>query len=524
MTAALILVALLAAPKNNGPLVLSMDDVVRIALERNRTVQQAREAVLAARAAVAKAKAAQRFTLAIQGKLNSHEPTASFNVPLPTGQTIKVDLIPKVSWQTGLVATQPLYRGGQLYYQEVLARLGVDVSVLQQQQQEWEIRRQARELFLTVLQAQEMEKVAAENVSRAARHLQDARARVEAGAAPGFDVIRAEAEVANANDGLVAAHAAVEKAFATLKTLLAIPVTQPVRLKPPAMEEIGDAELERAIATALEHRPEIKAADTAVRMARAKIGLAKATRRPSVDLYASYQHTSVAGFAGHHWGWDIGVQLNQLIFDHGLSRAAVKEAEAEARKAEKAAKQVREGIALEVHQAWVDLRAAREKIAAAEKGVRQAEEAMRIADLRYREGVAPAVEVTDARAALIAARANLVNARFAYEQAKVKLEHAIGISLGEFLAQGAQETKTKDKTKKSVSTAQSAKADKPASGAAMPAAKAKDDRSSAESRPSDAPANQKPKASAPPANRPAGAAEAHSPTDLERYVSANIHG
>ncbi len=434
MSVVLALTVIFAAPAQGQPMVLSMEDVERMALERNRTVRQAREAVAAARAALAQAKAAQRFTLAAQGKLNSHEPTASFNVPLPTGDTIKIDLIPKVSWQVGLMATQPLYHGGQLYYQELLARLGVDSAKLEKQRQEWEIRKQARELFLSVLQAQEMEKVARENVSRAARHLQDARARVEAGTAPGFDVIRAEAEVANANDGLVAAHAAVEKTMAALKTLLSIPVTRRVRLQRPAMQAIEQADLEAAIAAAMKHRPEVHAAETAVRLAKAQIGMARATRRPSVDLYASYQHTSVAGFAGHHWGWDIGVQIKQLLFDHGLSRAAEKQAAADMRKAEEAAKQIREAVALEVHQAWVDLRAAQEKIVAAEKGVRQAEEAMRIADLRYREGVAPAVEVTDARAALIAARANLVNARFAYEQAKVRLEHAIGMPLSEFLA------------------------------------------------------------------------------------------
>ena len=433
---AVCMFASLASQQSEQPLVLTMDDAVRIALQRNRTVKQAQEALAAARAAVAKARAAGRFTLALQGKLNSHEPTASFNVPLPTGQSIKVDLIPKVSWQAGVVLTQPLYRGGQLYYQRLLAELGVEASQWQQRQQQWDVIRQARELFLTVLQASEMEKVAAENVSRAAKHLQDARARVEAGAAPGFDVIRAEAEVANANDGLVAAHAAVEQALAALKTLLAIPVTRPVRLESPAHEKTELPDVAQAIQVALKNRPEVNAAETAVRLARAQVGMARTSRRPSIDLYASYQHTSVAGFAGHHWGWDVGVQLKQLVFDHGLSRAAEKEASANARKAEEVARQVQEAVALEVYQAWIDLKAAAEKIVAAEKGVRQAEEAMRIADLRYQEGVAPAVEVTDARAALIAARANLVNARFEYEKAKVKLEHAVGVPLEKLLQGG----------------------------------------------------------------------------------------
>jgi outer membrane protein TolC len=290
-------------------------------------------------------------------------------------------------------------------------------------------------LFLGVVQAQQLERVAEENVSRAAHHLQDARARVEAGVAPGFDVIRAEAEVANANDGLVAARAAVEKALAALKTLLSIEVTRPVVLQASEPGEYVEVEPSEQIKTALSQRPEVAISEKAVQLADAAIGLARAGTKPSLDMFASFQKQSEKGFGGHDWNWALGVQASKFIFDNGLTRAAVEEAMAKKAQAEEALKQVQEGIALEVYQACVSLNEARERITAAEKAVAQAEEAMRIADLRYREGVAPAVEVTDARLALVSARANLVNARFAYERAKVELAYAIGTPIDQHLDQ-----------------------------------------------------------------------------------------
>jgi outer membrane protein len=439
VSAALLAVVAAVLAQGEGPVELSMEDAVRLALAQNRSVLQAQEAVAAAQAALERALAAQRFTIAGQATVVQQEPTAQLTFPVPTGQPVSVTIRPKVMWQTGLAVTQPIYHGGRLYYQEVLARLGLDVAVLQRQQQERQVVRQVRALYLGALQAQQLEEVARENAARAARHLEDARARVAAGAAPGFDVIRAEAEVANAQDGVVAAEAAVDKTLAALKTLLAIDVTRPVRLQPPPASSIGEVDVHRAIAVALEHRPEVKAADRAVQMAAASVGMARASKRPSVDLAAGYQKVSSAGFAGHTWSWNLGVQAQQVIFDHGLTAAAVAEAQAKQRQAEEMAKQVREGVALEVYQAWVSLREAQEKIAAAEKGVAQAEEALRIAELRYREGLSAAVEATDARAALIAARANLVNARFAYEQAKVDLEFALGVELGQFLGAGGEQ-------------------------------------------------------------------------------------
>lgn len=427
-----------AAQAAEEPVVLTIDDAVALALRQNRTVLQAEEAVAAARAALDQARAAQGWTLAGSATVAAMRPTSSFRMQLPTGEPIEVILTPSTAWQLGLTATQPLYHGDRLYLQELMARLGLDRAALERDATARQVARDVRQLFLTVIQAQQLEQVAAENVSRAARHLQDARARVEAGAAPGYDVIQAEAQVANANDGLVAARAAVEKALGALKTLLALDVLKPVRLQPPSGGGYIEVDAAEAIKAALAHRPELAAIERAVRMAETSVRLARAISKPTIDLFARYQKQSTTGFGGHDWNWTFGVQASTLIFDHGLTRASVQQAEADLRRAQEMQRQAREAVALEVYRACVSLREARERIAAAEKGVLQAEEAMRIADLRYQEGVSAPVEVTDARAALISARANLVNARFAYEQAKVALEHAIGLPLEEFLRGGGR--------------------------------------------------------------------------------------
>ncbi|MCX7600023.1 MAG: TolC family protein [Armatimonadetes bacterium] len=427
----------LALPSGDQPaqeaMLLTIDEAVALALRQNRNVLQAEEAVAAARAALDQARALQGWTLAGSARVAAMGPTSSFRMQLPTGAPIEITLTPNTAWQLGLTATQPLYHGGKLYLQELMARLGLDRATLERDATARQVARDVRQLFLTVVQAQQLEQVAAENVSRAARHLQDARARVEAGVAPGFDVVQAEAQVANANDGLVAARAAVEKALGALKTLLAVDVLKPVRLQPPSAEEYIEVDEAGAIRAALAHRPELAAIERAVRMAETSVRLAQATSKPSIDLFAQYQKQSTEGFGGHDWNWTLGVQASKLIFDHGLTRASVQQAEAELRRVREMQRQAQEAVALEVYQACVSLREAGEKIAAAEKGVLQAEEAMRIADLRYQEGVSTPVEVTDARTALVSARANLVNARFAYEQAKIALQYAIGMPLEEFL-------------------------------------------------------------------------------------------
>ena len=445
LLAALALSASLIAQQPEEPLVLTMQDAVRLALSQNRSVKVAAHAVEEAQAALRKAWAAQRVTVAGQASISAQGPTAEFMVPMPSGPPASITIVPNLSWQLGLRVNQPIYSGGRLFYQEELAKLGLDTARIQHQRAKQQVVRDVRRLFLAVAQTQQLEAVARENVRRAERHLQDAKARVEAGVAPGFDVIRAEAEVANARNGLVAAQAAVEKALAALKTLLSIDVTRPVRIQVEAGGKGPQIELSQAISKALNQRPEVRAADKAVQMAEIQMRLARATKRPQIDLFATWGKQSLRGFGGHDWNWTVGVQARKLFADGGLERAAIAEAAAKKAQAEQAAKQVREAVALEVFNATVALREAQEKIQAAKKAVAQAEEAMRIADLRYREGVAPAVEVTDARAALIAARANLVNAQFEYERAKVDLEYAMGVSVDEIAGTGRRSTRTDTK-------------------------------------------------------------------------------
>jgi outer membrane protein TolC len=357
-------------------------------------------------------------------------------LPLGNGQSETFQLTPPIEWNAQLTLLQPITRGGAFYWQEVLAQQGIDVATYQRDATRLLVTSSARQLFLQVIQAQQLEQVAAENVSRAATHLQDARARVDAGTAPGYDAIRAEADVENANNGLVAAHAAVDQTLAVLKTLLTIDQMKPLRLDSPKTQGQFLIDVADAIRASGMHRPEVQAVDTAFHLAETRVRLADTAKKPDINAVATYARQAASSFGGTAEAWTIGLQYTQLIFDHGLTRHTVEQAQANARSAEQSAKATREQIAQQVYQAWISLREAAEQIVDAEKGAAAAEEAMRIADLSYREGVSTPVQVTDARTALISAHANLVNARFGYELARVALEAATGVTIAD-LASGA---------------------------------------------------------------------------------------
>lgn len=488
------------------PMVLTIDDVARLASKQNRSIQQAQQAIAAAKAALSHAVASGSYSLSASAGVTALGPIPSVTIPISPTQNETFKLVPDLEWNATLTLLQPVTHGGALYWQQEVAKQGVDAAVYKRDATELQVTSLARQLFLQVIQAQQLENVAAENVSRAAAHLQDARARVRAGTAPGYDAIRAEADVENANNGLVAAHAAVEQTLAVLKTLLVINVQTPVQLKAPTPGAPMKIDVTEAIKASVAHRPEVRAVDVAYKIAQMRVHLADAAKGTNVDAVATYTRQASSGFGGIGEQWTVGLQASRSIFDHGATRAAVKEAEANARSAEEAARATREQIAQQVYQACVSLRQATEQIVDAEKGAKAAEEAMRIADLSYREGVATPVQVTDARAALIAAHANLVNARFGYELAVVALQAATGVSI-QALVTGSATSPTEPEP--SASTG----AQKPApSPAAKPAETAKPE------------ASVKPAAAAQPAKAAPAAGGSETSALSGRYMTASVPG
>ncbi len=114
------------------------------------------------------------------------------------------------------------------------------------------------------------------------------------------------------------------------------------------------------------------------------------------------------------------------IFDGGVTAQKIKEAELRLEQLKLVEAQLRQGIELQVRQAALNLGAAGEELATAGKTIEQAREALRLAQVRFREGVGTNLEVIVAQAALSQADAARVQALFSYNTARAQLERAVG--------------------------------------------------------------------------------------------------
>lgn len=193
------------------------------------------------------------------------------------------------------------------------------------------------------------------------------------------------------------------------------------------------AAYDQILKEALQTRPELLQADANISAARKGILIANRSQLPTLGLTWGLNYApDTAGFAPNDTTWQAVATISLPLFDGGVARARVRQARADVSTAETNRRQAADLIVLDVRQNYLNLVQARNSVAVANQALEQAREAFRLARVRYNAGVSaqagisPLLEVSDAQNALTQAESNQVNALYNYNNARSRLDRAIG--------------------------------------------------------------------------------------------------
>ncbi|HEX5739476.1 MAG TPA: efflux transporter outer membrane subunit [Hydrogenophaga sp.] len=179
----------------------------------------------------------------------------------------------------------------------------------------------------------------------------------------------------------------------------------------------------------LTRRPDIRQAEQALLAANANIGAARAAFFPRISLTAGVGTASneLSGlFRDGSWGFTLAPQALLPIFDAGRNQAGLASAQA-AR--DIAVAQYEKAIQVAFREVADALagRATLEEQRVAQRAQGNAEaERLRLAELRYRHGVASYLDVLDAQRGLFAIQQAMAQTRLAQQQNQVALYKALG--------------------------------------------------------------------------------------------------
>lgn len=324
--------------------------------------------------------------------------------------------------------------------------------------------------YLQALFAQQLVGIQQANIELADAQLRQVTQFETSGRAARYDVLRARVQRANMEPQLIQAHNEYDIAILELKRLANIPAGQPVslttRLTPQTVETMVALVSNRVMP--IEDRPSVRAAELTAQARHAAISVARADLLPSINFFiqSGFQAFPRTGFptdrgrlntipcsdgrpgpcTQQNGGWfsdrSLGVQVSWPIFDGLRTKANIDAAQAQAKIADLLLAQEREDAVLEIEQARANLERAQSLFAARRQNATEANEAFRLASLRFTRGLSTQLDVSDAQIALMTARTNEARAVYDLYLALADLARAQGKPVPLPPADGTAPTRT----------------------------------------------------------------------------------
>lgn len=397
---------------------IDLKGAVTTAIQNNRDITIAELKRREAEADVSAAAARKNPSVSYSWQRNQY--SSDSKTALQTGTNHGYSQEIKVSW--------PIWTFGNLEGKIDAARYQKNIADLNVYKTEADTKLAAVQAYYQYLEAVKLAEVQAQSVTDYASHLNNVQQQFDAGIVAKLDVLSSNVSLANAKQKSIAADNTRDVAEANLNNIMRIPMNttlNPLDKNFPQPE--FDLTMEQAILMAQKYRWELVEADYGVKAAEASLRSAKAGYLPTVSVGGGYSWKEASVTAVDKDDWAVQGGLSWSLWDGGATQASVKKADAAVKAAQETLLQAREKIELEVRQDYLNVLSYKEQIRAAEASVAQAEEAYKIATVRYSSGVGINLDVLDAELALNTARTNYITALYNYNIGLATLEHAMGV-------------------------------------------------------------------------------------------------
>ena len=430
----LLLLPLSASLRAQQVTVLTVDQVRRRALDYNRDYLSAREEIRKADADVVRARAGALPDISANAYYNRNFRVPSQFVEI-NGQSQEFQFGFKNAFGVGLSLRQPIYQGGKVFTAWTIARLYKKYSRAGANEVQGEVIYNAEVLFYDAILKQSRLDVLNKALEANSYNLEVIEKMYDQGMVSEFEVLRARVEKNNLLPQILAAESDLKIARKRLKSFIGLELNQDVELVESEVDTTltGLEPLEVYIDTALAARPAVRQSELLIDITDKAVRVAKGGYYPSLEAVSSWDWSSVSDEftldKNNTTSLTAGLQLTIPIFK-GLERSGdVTQRKVENYQARLAGSQLKDDIRLEVESAYDRLIQAKKALDIQDVNIAEAQEGLKIANVRYESGVGTLLEVLSAQVALTDARNARAAALFSFREARAGLKKASTIQL-----------------------------------------------------------------------------------------------
>ena len=407
---------------------LTLRDALRIAAADNLTLKQSRADAETASASARSADAQETISLSTTTYATAGD-SSNILTTSPGVLPQNIFSVPAHGFaDQNLMLMVPIYTGGKLKSNSAAASKQSEAASLSRTASALTVTAAVTEGYANALLQSVLVAVAQTRVTAEDEQVRETAEKVAAGRLAPVDLLREQAEQADARQALLAAQTNAQLALITLKTTLGVSQISQIALSD-TLDTLTDSapfpsDLTAALHQADTRRPELAAAMRQVEAARSAVKAAQGTYAPQV--YGVAMADASAGAGVGRTGYTVGLTASLPLYDGGRRRAEVDAARSRLERAEAEALEARQTVDQQVAAAWLTLGTASAQVQAANTGVKAAQDAYELAKLRYDAGKSIAAERLDALSALTRAQGTLAGSKAELVIARARLQAALG--------------------------------------------------------------------------------------------------
>src|SRR4030066_955692 len=399
----------------SSPMNLNLEESIQIALENNIGYKITESTVGVSQAQVKEGEGAKKLNMKLQGGYRQMSETLDEEDMEAGDYSDLFALAPGVPI-IAISARRIIYSGDKLESLIDQAEANKQISLNDLEKEKQAIIYKVTEAYYQVLQTEGIKKISAQAVKQMQAHLESSEALLKEGMIAPIDLNRIKSQLSNLEHNLIKAENGYELTMYNINSIMGIDLNTELVLENNLSYEPCEINLKDALIQAGENRSEIINIAQQRRIMEEMVDVAKSNRKPQVIFSAE------SGIAG----WQAMIVAEYSLFDGGVKKAKIEQAEIKLTQVDQSEKQMREFIEFEVRSAYLNMKEAEKLIKIAEEGIKNSQKSFAIAQAKYNEGIATNTEVIDAQSTLIEAETNYLNALYDYNINRAGLVKATG--------------------------------------------------------------------------------------------------
>ena len=321
-------------------------------------------------------------------------------------------------------AAQPITQFYKIHAGVAVAHAEAGIARSDARRAEDEVALKMKELYYNLLSAERRKQAAELHIAAGEEQLDEARNGVEAGAVLELKVLEGKAQIAEARHGLGSLEDAISDMKVEFDDLAGLPLDTEVELAAPQVEtsDVTAGDLEKE---AIEHNPEVAAAQQTLKKAKAGLSAAHAEFIPEIGAFAQYIHQDGVPLLTENNG-AVGLKMDWTLAEFGKRTGQVHERQAQVAEAQENLRHAENRVRVEIEKSVRKVRRAETGLEAARESVEARAEMRRITANQAEAKTVNASALKEAEAKLAEAEAELFQAEMERSTARAELERTLG--------------------------------------------------------------------------------------------------